>query len=217
MGRFVRRAAPRFGLSVMMLCIALLAGQALVNRAQPAAASAAAHSASVRFSSLLSTSATPTPRATTTPRASGTAKSAQPASESQSFDLRSVLPEAIALLLALLLGFGLMLYPVVRRSARDERRSRLAYPLEMIPPEKLEAQLSQVAPERKEPLSREQMRELKEAAQARAASPSSTASLASMRLVDGVPVSLPMPQEDPAPQLPAPRSTEREPIAGRGA
>jgi hypothetical protein len=204
MGRFAWYVVLRFGLSLILLGIAFLVGAALVG-SQPSVASAATHSASVHFSALVSTSATPTPLATSTPRTSGAAEGVQPSSEHTVSKVLSALPEVLAIAFVVLLLFGLMLVPVVRRSARAERRSRLALPLVPIAPEKLEAQLSRVAPERKEPLSREQMQELKEVVQTGAASPASMASLGSMRLVDGVPVSIPLEEIEPVPLLPAPR------------
>jgi hypothetical protein len=105
----------------------------------------------------------------------------------------------------LLLVFSLIIFPLAMRSARAERRGRLA--LTVAPPRRPSGQmarLTQIPPERKQPLSREQMLALRESQNVLAASgvsEQSTASLAAIRVVDGVPVSLPLVEADRA-QLP---------------
>ena len=108
----------------------------------------------------------------------------------------------------LLLVFSLIIFPLAMRSARAERRNRLA--LTIAPPRRPSGQvarLTQIPPERKRPLSRAQMLALRESQNVMAisgVSEQSTASLAAVRVVDGVPVSLPLTEEDIA-QLPVAR------------
>jgi hypothetical protein len=105
----------------------------------------------------------------------------------------------------LLLVFSLIIFPLAMRSARAERSNQLA--LTVAPPRRPSGQvarLTQIPPERKEPLSRAQMLALRESQQVAAisgVSEQSTASLAAIRVVDGVPVSLPLIEAETA-QLP---------------
>jgi hypothetical protein len=105
----------------------------------------------------------------------------------------------------LLLVFSLIIFPLAMRSARAERRGRQALPV--APPSRPSGQmarLTRIPPERKQPLSRAQMLALRESQKVVAisgVSEQSTASLAAIRVVDGVPVSLPLIEADTA-QLP---------------
>ena len=105
----------------------------------------------------------------------------------------------------LLLVFSLIIFPLAMRSARAERRGRLA--LIVAPPRRPSGQvarLTQIPPERKQPLNRAQMLALRESQKVMVVSgvsEESTASLAAIRVVDGVPVSLPLIEAETA-QLP---------------
>lgn len=108
----------------------------------------------------------------------------------------------------ILLAFSLIIFPLAMRSARAERRGRPTFTV--APPRRPSGQvarLTQIPPERKQPLSREQMLALRESQQL-AATPGvlehSTASLTAIRVVDGVPVSLPITEAETA-QLPVTR------------
>lgn len=105
----------------------------------------------------------------------------------------------------LLLVFSLIIFPLAMRSARAERRGRQALTAASSRrPSGQMARLTQIPPERKQPLSREQMLALRESQvmAVSGVSEQSTASLAAIRVVDGVPVSLPLIEADTA-QLPA--------------
>ncbi|HEX6778383.1 MAG TPA: hypothetical protein VF099_09300 [Ktedonobacterales bacterium] len=108
----------------------------------------------------------------------------------------------------ILLAFSLIIFPLAMRSARAERRGRPTFTV--APPRRPSGQvarLTQIPPERKQPLSREQMLALRESQQLAAPSgvlEHSTASLAAIRVVDGVPVSLPITEAETA-QLPVAR------------
>ncbi|HEU5368590.1 MAG TPA: hypothetical protein VFU69_09005 [Ktedonobacterales bacterium] len=189
MRRLVRLSSRRlFWLWLACLCMTLLAGLAL---AQPQAAGAAANSAQ----------ATPTATAhsdTATENHTTTASQPSPAS--------TWLAEGLGIVFLLLLGFGLIIFPIAVRSARIERRSRPAFSLVPVVAAEQVSRLGQIAPERKEPLNRQQMLALQEAARGRADSsqPSAT-TLTPARLIDGVPISLPISEAEAVPQLPAPR------------
>lgn len=107
---------------------------------------------------------------------------------------------------ALLLAFSLIIFPLAMRSARSERRGRPAFPLALtVRPGGQVARLTQIPPARNEPLSREQMLALRESQRLAAVSgvsEQSTASLAAIRVVDGVPISLPITEAETVPQLP---------------
>ena len=108
----------------------------------------------------------------------------------------------------ILLAFSLIIFPLAMRSARAERRGRPTFTV--APPRRPSGQmarLTQIPPERKQPLSREQMLAVRESQQLAATSgvaEHSTASLAAIRVVDGVPVSLPITEAETA-QLPIAR------------
>jgi hypothetical protein len=201
MGRLARRSSRRFLRCWLASLCALLLGLALVSLAQPPVAAAAASPA--LLAPMRTHTATPT-ATTSTPRASATPGGAR-AAGSETKRAPSWLPEALGIMLLLLLGFGLIIVPLALRAARIERRHRPAYsPAPMTEDEQV-ARLSQIAPERKEPLSREQLRALREAARESAdLPPQPTASLPTVRIIKGVPVSLPDVEAEPLPQLPAP-------------
>ncbi len=190
MKRLGRLSSKRlFWLWLACLCLTLLAGLTL---AQPQVAGAAANPAQ----------ATPTATAhpatpTGTPH---TTTASQPSSAP------SWLAEGLGIAFLLLLGLGLVLVPLAVRSGRIERRSRPAFSPPPVVADEQVSRLSQIAPERKEPLNREQMLALQQAARGRAdLSPQSTASLPAVRIVDGVPISPPISEAEAVPQLPAPR------------
>ncbi len=208
MGRF-ERLPPRllFRLGLVSLCAALLVVLTLVSQAQPAAQASAP-------TSPLALAATPTPpaHATPTPRADpGKGQASQPSSSAVGA-LPAWLIEGLGVLLLALLGFSLIIFPIAVRSARTERAARPVYrPSARVPESEQVARLSQIPPERKEPLSREQMRALRAASRAGEEVPQqTTASLATIRLINGVPISAPDAEEEAAPPLPAPRWTDRE-------
>ncbi len=223
MRRFARLPARRlFWAWLVCLCVTLLVGAALLSLAQPQAAGTAANL------SLLAPTPTHTTTLTATPR-SGTSSSADHASSAgQISPAPSWLVEGLAVLFLFLLGLSLILFPIVVRSARIERRSRPAFSPLPLPEEKQVAYLSQIAPERKEPLSRDQWQALREAAREKAMrSPQASAHLAAMRIVDGVPVSLPIAEAETIPHLRVPeyplmsrlsesRAPEAEPDSQRG-
>ena len=201
MGRFVGlRLTRRSGLMLIHVCAVVLVGVAMVNVPQHptrAPSTPAAHSRP-----LLNQEATPTPLpASPTASVSVTPVSTHSQSESQAPADLSWLVEGVAVLFLILLGFGLILVPIVVRSSRIERRRRLSFPLEPVAQEKLEAQLTRVVPERKAPLSRAQMQALRDEARRLAVTSESSA----VRLVNGLPLSLPIAEAEPLPQLPAPR------------
>ncbi len=95
------------------------------------------------------------------------------------------------MLFAVLLVFSLIILPLAMRAARTERRSRPAVvPTPTRRPSGQVARLSQIPPERKEPLSREQLQSLREARPDGSQHASGASS--GMHIVDGVPVSLPI-------------------------
>ena len=189
MGRLVRLSSRRlFWPWLACLCVMLLMGLAL---AQPQGAGATANPAQT------------TPTATahpSIPTGTHTTTASKPSSAPP------WLAEGLGILFLLLLGFGLMLVPLAVRSGRIERRSRPAFsPVPVVADEQV-SRLSQIAPERKEPLNRDQMLALHQAAPGRAdPSQQSTATLTPARLIDGVPISLPISEAEAVPQLPAPR------------
>ena len=189
MRRLGRLSSRRFfWLWLACLCVMLLAGLAL---AQPQVAGAVANSAQA------------TPTATTHP--GKTAGNHIPPA-SQPSPASTWIAEGLMILFLLLLGFGLVLVPLAVRSGRIERRSRLAFSPTPIVADEQVSRLSQIAPERKEPLSREQMLALQQAARGKAdPSQQSEATLTPARLIDGVPISPPINDAKAVPQLPAPR------------
>lgn len=199
MGRLAWLSSRRFLRFWLASLCALLLGLALVSLAQPPVAAASP----ARLAPIRTHTATPT-APTSAPRAGATPGGAH-AAGSEANRAPSWLPEALGVLLLLLLFFGLIIVPIALRAERIERQNHLAYsPAPMTEDEQV-ARLSQIAPERKEPLSREQLRALREAAQESAnLPPQPTTSLPTVRLVKGVPVSLPDTEAEPLPQLPAP-------------
>lgn len=101
-----------------------------------------------------------------------------------------------------LLVLSLIIFPLAMRSARAERRGRPDFTV--APPRRPSGQvarLTSIPPERKEPLSREQMLMLRESQQLAAVpgvSEQSTASLAAIQVVNGLPVSLPITEAETA-------------------
>jgi hypothetical protein len=189
MGRLARLSSRRlFWLWLACLCVTLLMGLVL---AQPQVAGAAARSAQA------------TPTATSHP-GKATGNHITPASKPS--PAPPWLAEAALILLLLLLGFGLILFPLALRSGRIERRSRPAFSPAPVGADEQVSRLSRIAPERKAPLNREQMRALQQAARVRAGlSPQATTTLAAARLIDGVPISMPIAGAEAVPPLPAPR------------
>lgn len=197
MGRLAGLSSRRlFRCWLAGLCVLLL-GLALALAQTPVAASAA-HPAPTHTYAATATATTPTPRASATPGGAH-------AAGSEANRAPSWLPEALGVLLFLLLFFGLIIVPIALRAERIERRNRPAYSPAPVTEDEQVARLSQIAPERKEPLSREQLRALREAAQESVAlPPQPTTSLPTVRLIKGVPVSLPDAEAEQLPQLPAP-------------
>ncbi|HLV98495.1 MAG TPA: hypothetical protein VKT82_07425 [Ktedonobacterales bacterium] len=197
MRRFARLPSRRLFVAwLLCLCVTLLVGLSLVSLAQPQHAGAAARPFAV----------TPTPthaaHATATPH-SGTAGSTGQTTHADKAP--SWLGEGLLVVFLFLLGLSLILFPIVVRSSRIERSRRLEFSPMPVPEAKQAARFSQIAPERKEPLSRDQWQALHEAAREKAGpAPHATAHLAAMRVVDGVPVSLPSAEAEAVPQLPAP-------------
>lgn len=182
---------------VIALGAALLVGLVVVSLTLPQGTGAVAQPA-------LSTPApTHTSRLTPTPRAGATLAGDTDAAGKVS-PAPPWLVEGLAILFLVLIGFSLILFPLAARAARIERRNRAAFSPVPIPEEEQAARLSQIAPERKAPLSREQLRALRVAAQRRddvARQP--TARLGAVRVVDGVPVSMPITEAETMPHLPA--------------
>src|SRR5579859_1631352 len=164
MRRFARLPSTLlFRLRPVSLCAALLVGLALVSLTPTATQASATLSP-------LALAATPTPQAhaTPTPRADpGKSSVSQPGSGSAPGPVPMWLIEGLGVLFLALLGFSLIIFPIAVRSARTERASRPVYkPTARVSEDEQVARLSQIPPERKEPLSREQMRALREAIQA---------------------------------------------------
>lgn len=189
MGRLGGLSSRRlFWLWLACLCMTLLTGLAL---AQPQVAGAAARAAQ----------ATPTATPYT---GKTTGIHTTPASKPSSAP--SWLAEGLGILFLLLLGFGLILVPLAVRSGRIERRSRPAFSPAPVVADEQVSRLSQIAPERKEPLNRDQMLALQQPTRGQSdPSRPSTATLTPARLIDGVPISSPISGAEPVPQLPAPR------------
>jgi hypothetical protein len=207
MGRCVRLLTTRlFWLWLLNLYAALLVGLALVNLAPlPSAGTAADRALRTRTPTPAATSTLPptlTPAATLHAGAvTGVHRANAPASSAPSW-----LGEVMALAIFIVVGFGLIMFPIAVRSARIDKRTLPAYPLPPAAKEKQVARLSRAAPVRKEPLTREQLQALRDAALGGAAvSQQSAGALATIRLVDGVPVSLPSSEAGTSAQLPMPR------------
>ncbi|HEU5198068.1 MAG TPA: hypothetical protein VFU32_00445 [Ktedonobacterales bacterium] len=210
MGRFTRLpSVALFRLRLITCCGVLLAGLMLMALALPhsgqaregaPAAMAAQPALTVMTVSALAVSPSTTPgavpssttQATVTPGKSKGAVAKAP----------SWLVDGLVGVFVLLLVFSLIIFPLAMRSARAERRGRPA--VTVAPPSRPSGQmarLTRIPPERKQPLSREQMLALRESQHLAAVprvSEQSTASLAAIRVVDGVPVSLPLIEEDTA-------------------
>jgi len=127
----------------------------------------------------------------------------------------SWLVEGLAAVFLILLAFTLIVFPLAMRSARAERRSR---PSGRVPRsggvDSQVARLNEIPPARREPLTREQMLAVRNSQKLPAVSRvsnQSMGSLAAIRLVNGVPISLPITEAETAPQLPA----ARWPAAGK--
>ncbi|HEY7355284.1 MAG TPA: hypothetical protein VH590_02425 [Ktedonobacterales bacterium] len=189
MGRLARLSSRRlFWLWLACLWVTLLTGLAL---AQPQVAGAAGYAAKA------------TPTATAQP-VKTIGNHIAPAS--QPSPAPTWIGEGLMILFLLLLASGLMLIPLAVRSGRIERRSRLAFSPPPVVADEQVSRLSQIAPERKEPLNREQMLTLHQSARGKAApSQQSTTTLTPERLIDGVPISPPISEAEAIPQLPAPR------------
>lgn len=152
----------------------------------------------------------PTPRTSPTAHTTpGKGKGSQSGGGGTSAALPSWLPEGAVALVLVLLVFGLLLVPLALRSARSERKNQPIYkPAARRSADKQVARFSLIPPERKEPLSREQMRALRASRQPGVDSPQQfTGSLEAVHLVSGVPVSPPDAQAEAAPQAPTPRET----------
>ncbi len=198
MRRFVKRPSRwLFVAWLLCLCVTLLVGFSLVSLAQPQSAGAAARPLLLTPTPAHPSTLTATPHSGTagnTGRATGAGKGAP-----------SWLGEGLVVAFFFLLGLSLILFPIVVRSSRIERRSRLEFSPMPVPEEKQVERFSQIAPERKEPLSRDEWQSLHEAAREKAGhAPHTTAHLAAMRVVDGVPVSVPPAETETILQLPAP-------------
>jgi hypothetical protein len=152
---------------------------------------------------------TPTPAhsstLTTTPHSGAAGSAEYTANVDKGPPASSWLGEGLLVMFVLLLGLSLILFPIVVRSSRIERRSHLEFSPLPIAEAKQVARFSKIAPERKEPLSRDQWQALNEAARGKTRlSPRTTAHLAMMHVVDGLPVSVPIAEAEAIPQVPAP-------------
>lgn len=231
MGRFTRLpSAVLFRLGLITCCGALLAGLMLIMLGLPHAGQAqggaadiaifATHTPTPTRTPAPTATSTPVPTATSTPRPTATStpkpapSSTAPAtatpgrSKGALGKVPSWLTGGLVGVFVILLAFSLIIFPLAMRSARAERRGRPTFTV--APPRRPSGQvarLTQIPPERKQPLSREQMLALHESQQLAATSgvsEHSTASLAAIRVVDGVPVSLPITEAETA-QLPVAR------------
>jgi hypothetical protein len=200
MRRFAKLPSRRLFVAwLLCLGVTLLVGFSLVGLTQPQSAGAAARPLSV----------TPTPAhpstLTATPHSGTADKTGQAASADKSFHTPSWLGEGLAVVFFLLLGLSLILFPIVVRSARIERRSRPAFSPQTLPDEQQVERFTQIAPERKEPLSRDEWQALREAAREKVGqAPRTTRRLAEMRVVDGVPVTVPLAEPETVLRLPEP-------------
>lgn len=235
MGRFVGLPSPRlFRLGLVCLCVIVLVGLALVSLAQSRAAEAnapllmpmATHTATATPKPTPTPTPKPKPTPTPTPKPKPTATpttkpSPTPTATSHpgaAIDGDHIPPEGtiapappwlgegLAILFLVLLGFSLIVFPLVVRLLRSERRYGPAFSPLPVMPEKQMAQLNQIPPERKQPLNPGQLHLLHEASRGRVIiSQESTATLAAVRIVDGVPISMPITEAETIPQLPTPR------------
>ncbi len=146
----------------------------------------------------------PAPTTTSTPHAAPGKGDTSAAARSNTINAPPWLVEGLVALFVVLLGFCLVIFPLAVRSARAERQNQPIYkPAARRSADEQVSRLSQVPPARPEPLSREQMLALRASQQqGDDISQQSTASLAAMRLVNGVPFS---PPGAGAPQVPPPR------------
>jgi hypothetical protein len=125
------------------------------------------------------------------------------------------LVEGLVGVFVILLGFSLIVFPIAMRAGRADRRSQPAGRVHR--PAGVSGQVARlhdIPPERKEPLSREQMLMMRDSQRLPAAShisDQSTGSLTAIRLVNGVPVSLPITEAETVPQVPA----VRRPVMGK--
>lgn len=121
----------------------------------------------------------------------------------------SWLVEGMMGLFVILLGFSLIIFPIAMRAGRADRRSQPARRvLRATRMSGQVARLNEIPPERKEPLSRQQMLALRDSQQLPVVSDvsdQSTGSLAAIRLVNGVPISLPITEAETIPQMPVVR------------
>jgi hypothetical protein len=175
--------------------------------ATPRPAATATHPAPTATTALtLGLTASTTPGATPSSTAQATATPGR--SKGALGKVPSWLTGGLVGVFVILLAFSLIIFPLAMRSARAERRGRPTFTV--APPRRPSGQvarLTQIPPERKQPLSREQMLALRESQQLAAPSgvaEHSTASLAAIRVVDGVPISLPITEAETA-QLPVAR------------
>ena len=156
----------------------------------------------------------PTAHTTATAHATpGKGKGSQSGGGSQSTTLPSWLPEGVVALLVVLLGFGLVIVPLALRS--EQRNQPIYKPGARRSADEQIARLSLIPPERKEPLSREQMQALRASQQQHAeVSRQFTGSLEAAHLVSGVPVSPPGSEAEATPQLLAPHQPDQQDGAG---
>jgi hypothetical protein len=155
----------------------------------------------------LALATTPTPTPTSTPHAGPASSGGHAGAAGRAPSAPSWLVEGVIALFALLLGLGLIALPIAMRVARVERWGQPVYkPLHRRPAGEQAARLSQIPPERKEPLSREQMEAMRASKRLRAADAQQSATTPAItRIINGVPVSLPVTEAETMPHLPAPR------------
>lgn len=225
-----------FRLGLICLCVIVLVGLALVSLAQSRAAEAVANVPLLTPTATHTATATPKPTPTPTPKPKPTpTPTPKPKPTPTPTTIPSPTPtatthpgaaiggdhlppegnispappwlgEGLAILFLVLLGFSLIVFPLVVRLLRSERRYGPVFSPLPVMPEKQLARLNQIPPERKQPLNAEQVHTLYDAVRERlAVSQESTASLAAVRIVDGVPISMPITEAETIPQLPTPR------------
>jgi hypothetical protein len=230
MGRFVGLLSlRRFRLGLIGLCMVVLVGLAVMGLAQSRAAQAVVDSPLLTPTRTHTATATPTSKPkkpTPTPTSKPTltpTTNASPTPTATSHPAAALdgdvippqgtiapappwLAQGLAIMFLVLLGFGLIVFPIVVRLLRSERRYGPVFTPLPVLPEKRIAQLNQIAPVRKQPLNPEEMHRVREATRSQVIiSQESTATLAAVRIVDGVPISMPITEAETVPQLPTPK------------